>query len=110
MDPVVTSLTGSASPAYQYLVKKKSLSLAAEILQKGTKSLSLSTTDKEKEFHKALSSLRQRWRLKRIGSGAIIGDLSYHSGKPKDFFGLVEVMQYLSCSWINVHSHWLCVL
>lgn len=81
MDPVVSSLTGSASPSYQYLVKKKSLTQASEILQKGTKSLSLSTTDKEKEFHKALSSLRQRWRLKRIGSGAIIGDLSYHSGK-----------------------------
>lgn len=83
MDPVMASFTGAASPAYQYLVKKKSLGLAAEILQKGTKSLSLSTTDKEKEFHKVLSSLRQRWRLKRIGSGAILGDLSYHSGRAK---------------------------
>ena len=81
MDPVVIPPTGNATPPYQYLAKKKSLSLAAEILSKGTKSLSLSTTEKEKEFHKALSSLRQRWRLKRIGSGAIMGDLSYHSGE-----------------------------
>lgn len=79
LDPVMASPSGSASPAYQYLVKKKSLSLAAEILQKGTRSLSLSSTDKEKEFHKTLLSLRQRWRLKRAGSGAIVGDLSYHS-------------------------------
>lgn len=81
LDPVVTSPSGSASPAYQYFVKKKALCLAAEILQKGTKSLSLSSTEKEREFHKALSSLRERWRLKRMGSGAIVGDLSYHSGR-----------------------------
>ena len=80
LDPVVTTPSGSASPAYQYFVKKKSLGMAAEILHRGTKSLSQASTEKEREFHKALSSLRQRWRLKRIGSGAIIGDLSYHSG------------------------------
>lgn len=79
LDPVVTPISGSASPEYQYFVKKKALAMASEILKKGTSSLSLSSTDKEKEFHKSLSSLRQRWKLKRIGSGAIIGNLSYHS-------------------------------
>ena len=77
---MVATPSGSASPAYQYFIKKKALGLAAEILLKGTKSLSLSSTEKEREFHKALAALRQRWRLKRVGSGAIIGDLSYHSG------------------------------
>lgn len=82
MDPVVlTTPSGSASPAYQYFAKKKALGLAAGILQRGTNSLSQSSTKKEKEFHKAISLLRQRWRLKRIGSGALIGDLSYYSGK-----------------------------
>ena len=80
LDPVMTTPSGSASPAYQYLVKKKALGLAAQILKKGAKSLSLSSTEKEREFHKVLSSLRQRWRLKRIGSGAILGDLSFCSG------------------------------
>ena len=80
LDPVVAPATGGASPAYQYYVKKKSLSLATEILRKGTKALSLSSSDKEREFHRALSSLRQRWGLRRTGGGAIVGDLSYHSG------------------------------
>lgn len=80
LDPVMTSPSGSASPAYQYYIKKKALGLATKILEKGTRSLSISFTDRQREFHKALSYLRQRWRLKRIGSGALVGDLSYHSG------------------------------
>ncbi len=79
MDPVVAPPSGGATPAYQYILKKRALGLAANILRKGATSLSQSSSDKEKEFHRALSSLRQRWRLKRIGSGAIVGDLSYHS-------------------------------
>ncbi len=88
LDPVVAPATGGASPSYQYLVKKKSLALATEILQKGMRALSLSSSNKEREFHKALSSLRQRWRLKRTGAGTIIGDLSYHSGKYIQFDAL----------------------
>lgn len=81
LDPVVASASGSASPVYQYSAKKKALGLAAEILKRGNTSLSLSSSDKEKEFHKTLSSLRQRWRLKRLASGAIVGDLGYFSCK-----------------------------
>ena len=107
LDPVVASPSGSASPAYQYVVKKRALGLAAEILQKGAASLSLSSTDKEKEFHKALCSLRQRWRLKRAGSGAIMGDLSYRSGNNDwmSSFGVIVLINFFS--WINLC--WLCV-
>ena len=81
LDPVFASPLANAPPSYQYIVKKKSLGVAAGILRKGTASLSRSSTLKEKEFHKALSAMRQRWKLRRTAGGAIVGDLSYHSGK-----------------------------
>ena len=71
----------SASPAYQYIVKKKALAVAAGILRRGTSSLSKSSSRGEKEFHRALLDLRQRWRLRRLPNGAIQGDLSYVSGQ-----------------------------
>ena len=67
-------------PAYQYIVKKKALSVAAGILRKGTSSLSKSSSRGEREFHDALLNLRQRWRLRRMPNGTIQGDLSYRSG------------------------------
>ena len=67
-------------PAYQYIVKKKALSVAAGILRKGTSSLSKSSSRGEREFHYALLNLRQRWRLRRMPNGTIQGDLSYRSG------------------------------
>ena len=70
----------TASTAYQYIVKKKALSVAAGILRRGTSSLTKSSSHGEKEFHKALLDLRQRWRLRRLPNGTIQGDLSYISG------------------------------
>ena len=70
----------TVSPAYQYIVKKKALSVAAGILRKGTLSLNKSSSRGEQEFHRALLNLRQRWRLRRMPNGAIQGDLSYKSG------------------------------
>ena len=69
-----------ATPAYQYIVKKKALAVAANILRRGTSSLTKSSSHGEREFHKALLDLRQRWRLRRLPTGAIQGDLSYISG------------------------------
>ena len=69
-----------ASTVYQYIVKKKALSVAAGILRRGTSSLIKSSSHGEKEFHKALLDLRQRWRLRRMPNGTIQGDLSYISG------------------------------
>ena len=54
--------------------------MAAGILRRGTESLSKVSSHGEREFHKALSSLRQRWRLRRTPQGTIVGDLSYLSG------------------------------
>ena len=70
----------TVSPAYQYVVKKKALSVAASILRRGTSSLNKSSSRGEQEFHRALLELRQRWRLRRLPNGAIQGDLSYNSG------------------------------
>lgn len=54
--------------------------MAAGILRRGTESLSKVSSHGEREFHKALSNLRQRWRLRRTPQGTIVGDLSYLSG------------------------------
>lgn len=58
----------------------QALSVAASILRSGTKSLLKASSHGEREFHKALSNLRQRWRLRRTPHGSIVGDLSYLSG------------------------------
>ena len=71
----------TVSPPYQYIVKKKALSVAGGILRRGTASLNKSSSRGEREFHRALLDLRQRWRLRRLPNGAIQGDLSYLSGK-----------------------------
>lgn len=70
----------SVSPAYQYIVKKKALSVAAGILRKGTSSLTKASSHGEREFHRALLEMRHRWRLRRLPNGMIQGDLSYTSG------------------------------
>ena len=69
------------SPVQQYIVKKRSLEKAGEILQRGTLALSKSSARGEKEFHQTLSVMRKRWRLRRMASGVIVGDLSYLSGE-----------------------------
>ena len=85
LNQVVVPPTTTITPAYQHVVKKKALSVGAGILRKGVDSLSVSLTDREREFHRAIALLRQRWRLKRVGSGMIVGDLSYRSGKERLF-------------------------
>lgn len=81
LNQVVSLPTTSTTPTYQFVTKKRALGVAAEILRKGMDSLSVSSTDREREFHRAIAFLRQRWRLKRVGSGVVVGDLSYRSGK-----------------------------
>jgi len=80
LNQVVAYPTSTTTPTYQYVVKKRSLGVAADILRRGMESLSVSSTDREREFHRAIAFLRQRWRLKRVGSGIVVGDLSYRSG------------------------------
>ncbi|XP_064403899.1 mediator of RNA polymerase II transcription subunit 17-like [Halichondria panicea] len=79
LDPVLSNPTTAPSPVQQYIVKKKSLEKAGKILQAGTATLSKSSTRGEVEFHQALSNMRKRWRLRRLPSGVIVGDLGYHS-------------------------------
>ena len=81
LNQVVVPLATTTTPAYQYVTKKRALGVGAGILRKGMESLSVSSTDREREFHRAIALLHQRWRLKRVGAGMIVGDLSYRSGK-----------------------------
>lgn len=81
LNQVVTLPTSTTTPTYQFIMKKRALGQAAAILHKGKESLSVSSTDREREFHRAIAALRRRWRLKRVGSGVIVGDLSYRSGE-----------------------------
>ena len=79
LDPVAAAPPQPVPPTYQYILKKRSLGVAAKILRKGTQDLGQSSSHGV-EFHKALSSLRRKWRLRRSAGGAIVGDLSYRSG------------------------------
>ena len=80
LDPVLSNPMTAPSSSQQYIVKKKSLERAAAILHRGTTALSKTSIHGEKEFHQTLSIMRRRWRLRRLPNGAIVGDLSYHSG------------------------------
>ena len=57
----------------------QALSVAAGIIRKGAEPFVNISMHSEREFHRALSDLRKRWRLRRTSSG-VAGDLSYHSG------------------------------
>ena len=85
--------------------------MAAGILRNGTKSLLKASSHGEREFHKALSSLRQRWRLRRTPHGSIVGDLSYLSGWDNDQIVCVCVCLCVcvcgcgcGCVWV-----WVCL-
>lgn len=75
LDPVVAPQPTSVSPTFQYLAKKKALNVAAGILRSGTKTLSKISSKNEREFHKTLLQLRERWKLRRTPTG-IVGDLA----------------------------------
>ena len=55
--------------------------MAAGVLQRGTEALTHSSSREERAFHRALSELRRRWRVRRAPTGTILGDLGYSSGK-----------------------------
>ncbi|KAL5463643.1 hypothetical protein EMCRGX_G032558 [Ephydatia muelleri] len=76
LDPVAAPQPTGVSPVFQYLAKKKALSVAAGILRSGTKTLSKISSKSEREFHKTLLQLRERWKLRRTPTG-IVGDLSF---------------------------------
>lgn len=98
LNQVVVPPITTTTPAYQYITKKRALGVGAEILRKGMDSLCVSSTDREREFHRAIALLRQRWRLKRVGSGMIVGDLSYRSGKERSSFPLFLASVFLHSS------------
>lgn len=98
LDPAAVPQPTGVSPVFQYLAKKKvfasrgchsniltwplwciqsqALSVAAGILRSGTKTLSKISSKSEREFHKTLLQLRERWKLRRTPTG-IVGDLSF---------------------------------
>ena len=57
-------------------IQWQALSVAAGILRSGTKTLSKISSKSEREFHKTLLQLRERWKLRRTPTG-IVGDLSF---------------------------------
>jgi hypothetical protein len=77
MDTVAPRPPPSLPLAFQYLVKKKALARAAEILKRGTEALTHSSSREERAFHRALAELRRRWRVRRAPNGNILGDLGY---------------------------------
>lgn len=68
-----------------YMVDLKALANAASILSSGYERLrksqetAVASRRGNADFHFELLRLRQRWRLKKVGS-VVIGDLSYKSG------------------------------
>lgn len=50
------------------------------MLQRGAEALTHSSSREERAFHRALAELRNRWRVRRLPAGAIMGDLGYASG------------------------------
>ncbi|PIK48916.1 putative mediator of RNA polymerase II transcription subunit 17 isoform X2 [Apostichopus japonicus] len=70
--------------AVKLLEKKKSLEVAAKILQTGANRMKHSSSSEKKalveqrNFHNELLCLRQNWRLKRVGNN-ILGDLSFRT-------------------------------
>ncbi|CAI8041490.1 Mediator of RNA polymerase II transcription subunit 17 [Geodia barretti] len=80
MDTVAPRPTPSLPLAFQYIVKKKALARAAEILKRGTEALTHSSSREERAFHRALAELRRRWRVRRAPNGNILGDLGYSTG------------------------------
>ena len=77
---ISTNIPGALKTAIFYDCPQ-ALGVAAGILRKGTQSLSRVSSHGEREFHRALLAMRQRWRLRRVPNGAIQGDISYHSGE-----------------------------
>lgn len=74
-------LFGTPTNVIHLMSTVQSLGVAAGILSRGTAALSKASSREEREFHKALSQLRQRWKVRRAHNGTIVGDLSYYSGK-----------------------------
>lgn len=83
LDPVQQDPT-DFKPAAALIAKKKALGSTALIILNGAKRLQQSQSDTTRNraanFHTELMTMRQSWRMRKVAN-AILGDLSYRSGK-----------------------------
>ncbi|RWS29273.1 mediator of RNA polymerase II transcription subunit 17-like isoform X1 [Leptotrombidium deliense] len=68
-------------PLTSVVARKKALAASAAIIQNGVESLKSHQNDVNRravDFHSELMTIRQNWRMKKVGN-SILGDLSYRS-------------------------------
>ena len=96
LDPVSQSPL-EVKPIHSLISKKKALAAAATILLNGVEKMKQAKADASRnnafDFHSELLTMRQNWRLKKLGN-TILGDLSYRSaGSRFPHLGTFEVVK-----------------